>query len=41
MALIFQLKVSTHNVGVPSHQAITSLLSHAAAVDRRAFPSPH
>ena len=39
--LIFQLNISAHDVGVPSHQAITSLLSHTAAVDRRAFPGAH
>ena len=40
-ALIFPLNASTVDGGVTSHQAIVSVLSHAAAVDRGALPGAH
>ena len=40
-ALIFPLNASTVDGGVTSHQAIVSLLPHAAAVDRGALPRAH
>ena len=38
---LFPLDASTVGGGVTSHQAIVSLLSHAAAVDRGALPHAH
>lgn len=39
--LIFKMNMSALDEGVPSHQAIVSLLSYSAAVDRRVLPRAH